>query len=125
MNLTSWKPGQSGNPRGRPRSGEALSDCLRRELEKPAPEKVNGSTSTCAEAVAAALVRLAIGGDVRAIGLLFARVEGAPPAHVSISNLSVVAESRRLMEDLASDEEGMRLMEALYQRRQQLSGDSE
>lgn len=31
-NRTSWKPGQSGNPRGRPRSGEALSEVLRAEI---------------------------------------------------------------------------------------------
>lgn len=31
-NRTSWKAGQSGNPKGRPKSGEALSEVLRSEI---------------------------------------------------------------------------------------------
>jgi hypothetical protein len=34
-NRTTWKPGQSGNPAGRPRSGLALAEVLRCYLDEP------------------------------------------------------------------------------------------
>ncbi|WP_347243770.1 DUF5681 domain-containing protein [Thermogutta sp.] len=33
-----WKPGQSGNPRGRPRKDRALADLLRKFLGQPLPD---------------------------------------------------------------------------------------
>jgi hypothetical protein len=33
-----WKPGQSGNPNGRPKKGLALTELLERELNKAAPD---------------------------------------------------------------------------------------
>src|SRR5262245_52756565 len=68
---TSWKAGQSGNPKGRPPVDRALSDLLRKLLAKRGED---GRTNR--EAVAAELIELARGGSVPALALLFDRVEG-------------------------------------------------
>ena len=72
-----WKPGQSGNPQGRPRKGHALSESLRRELEQTA-ETVgsDGQVRTKADVIAEKAVELAMGGDVAAIKFLADRLEG-------------------------------------------------
>lgn len=71
-NLRPFKKGQSGNPKGRPKSA-MLSDALRRKMSEAmpdAPEKM------IAEGVADALLKEALGGDVSAIKEVFDRTEG-------------------------------------------------
>jgi hypothetical protein len=70
---TSWKKGQSGNPRGRPRRGLCLSDLLRKELDRTGPAGVAHK-----EALVSALVEAACEGDLRAIDMIFDRLEGRP-----------------------------------------------
>jgi Family of unknown function (DUF5681) len=77
---TSWKKGQSGNPRGRPRRGSCLADLLRRELERTGPAGV-----THKEALVNALVETACEGDLRAIDMIFDRVEGRPKQRQEVS----------------------------------------
>jgi hypothetical protein len=70
-----WKPGQSGNPAGRPPGKPYLSDALRRLLEA-APEKLDG--------IAEVLLLLAMKGDLGAIRELWDRTEGKPQASVRV-----------------------------------------
>jgi hypothetical protein len=63
-----WKPGQSGNPSGRP---------------KPLSGAIAGLIDREAAAIVRALVSQAKNGDVRAAELLFERVEGAVPKDVN------------------------------------------
>src|SRR5579863_7203996 len=57
-NLKPWRPGQSGNPGGRPKR-DALTTALREQIEA----QVSGAgTQTVAEAIAAALVSRALDG---------------------------------------------------------------
>ena len=75
-NLKPWKPGQSGNPRGRPRKqliDEALEDLL----------ASNGSEA--AQDVAVALLKRARKGDIRAIQLIAERTQGKPRRAIEIS----------------------------------------
>ena len=74
QNLKPWPRGVSGNPGGRPRK-RLITDELERLLQEEAPDK-NGQT--WATAIAEALLRQAITGDVRAIAELANRVEGKP-----------------------------------------------
>ena len=60
-----WKPGESGNPNGRPKKENTLIDALLTELDKPYRE------STKREAVVCKIIDLGLDGDVRALGKLF------------------------------------------------------
>ncbi len=63
-----WKPGQSGNPAGRPKR-RTLVALLREQLEEPGFE---GSTATKQDELVSRLLSLATDGDVAAIRLVFA-----------------------------------------------------
>lgn len=69
--MPTWKPGQSGNPRGRPPKGQSIAEALRQALrEKDQTGRTNG------ERIAASLVRLADQGNLAAIAFIFERTEG-------------------------------------------------
>src|SRR5437879_1349165 len=68
-----FRPGASGNPGGRPK-GASLGALLREALDAD-----DGTGKTRAERLAETLVTAAIGGDVRAIALVFDRVDGRAP----------------------------------------------
>jgi hypothetical protein len=61
-----WQPGQSGNVRGRRPGGASLTAALRRKL-----------TRKDAEEIAFKLVDLAKSGDIRAMTLIFDRLDSA------------------------------------------------
>lgn len=69
-------PGQSGNPKGRPRK-RPLSDLLAEKLEQD-----SGDGTTWDERLTMALLTTAISGDVAAIKEVFNRVEGKVPDQV-------------------------------------------
>jgi hypothetical protein len=73
-NLRPWKPGQSGNPGGRPKK-KPITEELERLLTEQAP---SGDGRTWAALIAEALLRKASTGDVRAIAELTNRIEGKP-----------------------------------------------
>ena len=70
-----WKPGQSGNSGGRPRTAK-LSDACRAKLASLVPGDATGRTH--AEAIADELARRALTGDIRAAQELADRAEGRP-----------------------------------------------
>jgi hypothetical protein len=77
---TRYKPGQSGNPDGRPQCKE-ISKALRERLEsdKPIPAR------TYAERLAKEWVEQGLGGNVSAIVSLADRTEGRPAVCVSLN----------------------------------------
>jgi hypothetical protein len=68
-----FRPGKSGNPKGRPRGSVGLTEALRRRL---AEEGEDGRS--LADRLAETLIGLALGGDLKAIQVLADRVEGRP-----------------------------------------------
>jgi hypothetical protein len=72
---TRFKPGESGNPGGRPRIAK-LSEACRAKLGALVPDDAEGRTY--AEAIAEKLVQLALKGDIRAAQELADRAEGRP-----------------------------------------------
>ncbi len=79
-NLKPFKPGQSGNPAGRPKKA-LLSDALRRQLAEAHP---NAPEKTIAETIARSLIREAIAGNVQAIREVGDRSEGRPAQALAI-----------------------------------------
>jgi hypothetical protein len=79
-NLKPFKPGQSGNPNGRPKKA-LLSDALRRQLAITAPGMPE---RTQAEAIASALIAEAIAGNVQAAREVGDRSEGKPAQAIAL-----------------------------------------
>ena len=82
-----WKPGESGNPKGRPKGSKNVSTLVKELLEKVAPEDVSNAKfvkefvktkkPTVKDALAARMIYNAIiVGDGRAIRELLDRTEG-------------------------------------------------
>ncbi len=81
-----WKPGQSGNPGGRPRTA-VLSQACREKLSEPVPGDAEGRTF--AQAIAKMLATKALEGDLRAAQELGDRAEGRPCQSVQIENTTL------------------------------------
>jgi hypothetical protein len=80
---TRWKPGQSGNPGGRPKTA-ALSNAYRQKLDSVVPSDPQGRTY--AQAIADALADRALAGDIRAAQELADRAEGRARQSIEIEN---------------------------------------
>jgi hypothetical protein len=69
---TRFQPGQSGNPRGRPRKSRNINDLITKELDTCVTITEDGKTKriTKREAIPKRLVNLAVSGDQKAIDFL-------------------------------------------------------
>ena len=77
---TTGKPfakGESGNPHGRPRKGETMTDILRQISAESISEKGGGKVEI-KTAMARKLVAMALGGDLSAIKYVYDRIDGFP-----------------------------------------------
>lgn len=85
-----WKPGQSGNPRGRPRKGNAVAELLRDALEKiPEAERITAQKAGRKARILAEIIRERLEieimkGNLKAIELYMNRVEGKPRATLTV-----------------------------------------
>jgi Family of unknown function (DUF5681) len=101
-NLKPWKPGQSGNPGGRPKK-QPLTDELTQLLEQDAP---NAQGKSWALVIAEALLKKARSGDVRAFSVLANRIEGKPHQSIAVdvnANLGLaerIAQARKRVQTL-------------------------
>lgn len=66
-----WKPGQSGNPKGRPPKDQTMTDALTLQAPK--------------EQIAAKLIEMALEGNVAAIKYIYDRIDGAPRQALEVS----------------------------------------
>ena len=76
QNLKPWQPGQSGNPGGRPK---------KRLLDEALEDLLASNDAQAARDVAAALLKRARKGDIRAIQLIAERTQGKPKRAIEIS----------------------------------------
>jgi hypothetical protein len=74
---TRFKPGQSGNPRGRKRKSKELDQLIKAELDKLITVKEDGRPKriTKREGLVTQLVNRGINGDAKALQLLIAHLE--------------------------------------------------
>jgi len=75
---TRWKPGQSGNPKGRPKNIKYMSEILREQLDQ-VPESIDGkkNTKTWRDLICESILRAAVKGNQPAITKeLLDRIEG-------------------------------------------------
>jgi hypothetical protein len=73
---TKWKPGQSGNPNGRPKKENCLTDILKSKVD--------------AEDLAERLINAANNGDMIAMKYIYDRIDGRPKESVDIDSRSDV-----------------------------------
>jgi hypothetical protein len=107
-----WKPGQSGNPRGRPPNESSLTALLRQELANTCPADQKGRTWK--ELIVEAMMRLAIKGNSTAINTVFERIEGKVKDEVDHSGTVKVVEIPATATD---EDEWERQCQAEYERR--------
>ena len=87
-NLTPWKPGQSGNPAGKPKGTEHSSTRLKRllgavgKMKNPLTKREEEFTGL--EMMDAAIISRAMKGDVGAYREILDRLEGKVPAKTEV-----------------------------------------
>ena len=91
-----WKSGQSGNPHGRPKKGETLTELMNQLLDK---EKVNVESKngrkkkiSAREAIVRSVIQLAIKGDQAAQKLVWSYSDGMPREKISMEIESTPSE---------------------------------
>lgn len=73
--MPKWRPGQSGNPKGRKKGEQTIADAMRKLLES-VPE---GQKLTYKEAFVRAVYKMALEqGNARAAQLIWNHIDGAP-----------------------------------------------
>ena len=72
--LTRWKPGQSGNPKGRPKGAKNIMTCFRQELNRKIDIKERGIVRrvTSREAIAKTIKNRALKGDYKLLLVIMA-----------------------------------------------------
>lgn len=79
----SWKPGQSGNPNGRPKRDWTFKGLIEEALEEAAEIK-NGGTIIWKKAFIKRLVQKAVSGDLKAMEMIMDRLDGKPQQKLDI-----------------------------------------
>jgi len=77
-----WKPGQSGNPKGRPPKKQCLTSLLKEALEKQVPK--DKKKRTWGEVLTEQLLVKAAKGDMVAQRLIWEYTEGKPKQEMEI-----------------------------------------
>ena len=78
-NQTSFKPGKSGNPNGRPKKGNSWKDVLSEAMEKE--HTIGGEKKTLKQIIGDVLSKKATKGDLKAIEMIMDRLDGKPTQH--------------------------------------------
>jgi hypothetical protein len=73
---TQFKPGESGNPNGRPKKGDSWADILKEALSEEVDYK--GDKKTYKRLIAEVLRKHALKGDPRHLQMIMDRMDGKP-----------------------------------------------
>jgi Family of unknown function (DUF5681) len=103
-----FKPGQTGNPGGRPKHAKPFRGMLLRELDCLTPEGI-----TKMEALARRVVKCALDGDMTAVRIIRDSVDGLPVQQVDVTERIDDGIGRRLEElDVPQLERILKLVES-------------
>jgi hypothetical protein len=97
---TRWKPGQSGNPAGRPKGAKNLNVLFHEALSQTLVIEEHGKSRriTAREGIVLRMVQMALKGDQKAVNTIFARDKGiasvAAPTERITSNTSAEEASK-------------------------------
>lgn len=80
-----WGDGKSGNPNGRPKKENCLTDILKATTDKMVTN-VNGEKVAVKQAIADKLIQLALDGDTVALKYLYDRVDGRSRETIDIND---------------------------------------
>ena len=102
-NITRWKPGQSGNPKGRPKKADCLTSLLKEEIERIDPEDAEGRTHK--QLIVLATMTLAKRGNATALKEVWERMDGKTANKLEIQDspnaiLLAKALSRKELQEL-------------------------
>ena len=89
-----FKQGKSGNPKGRPKKGETMTDLLREKIEIP---KTSREKLTRKEKIIEKLILLAEGGDLSALKYLFDRLDGRPKESIDLTSGALDAKLNEIL----------------------------
>jgi len=82
---TTWKPGQSGNPKGRPPRGYSITEMMKEML---------GSNPEIKRALGKVIIRKALEGDMAAINRVWAYMDGLPTQPINTSGVTEIVITR-------------------------------
>jgi hypothetical protein len=82
---TRWKSGESGNPNGRPKKGQSLTDILR-EQAKIKDAKFNGEMVERKVALGNRMWMAALKGDVAIMKYMYDRLDGKPTQEIKVQS---------------------------------------
>jgi len=80
-----WKPGESGNPNGRPKRGWTWADLLEEAAEEVLTAK-DGQMISAKKAIAKRLLKMGVEGDRQAIKDIMDRTDGYPVSTADITS---------------------------------------
>ena len=94
-----FKPGKSGNPKGRPIGSRNLIGELKHELSRQVTVRENGQTKRISKrrAILMSLANKALGGDVKATSVIVAMVEGFDSSLPELATATVDADELRIL----------------------------
>jgi len=101
-----FEKGRSGNPRGRPKKGQSLTDILAWALDqnKTAKNKQGETREVLArQLLAEKLIALALEGDISAIKYIMDRIDGKPVETVNHGLTAIAPEVKAMLDSAFSE----------------------
>ena len=109
-NLKPWKPGQSGNLKGRPKAKYVFSDCLRAIAQQKVKGKAKRQGLTHMQSMALTAFERAEAGNIEAIKLVVERTEGKVPDSLQLTGNMGHIDINKLLEAVRDDPERARAL---------------
>ena len=78
-----FKPGVSGNPKGRPKKGYSITEMMQKLIASKVEDKKTGEMISVRKALGNAILKKALAGDIAAIKTVWQYMDGMPPQDIT------------------------------------------